>query len=116
MALVEIALRIDGEWRIIRAGRPVDMIAFEDEFGIPGPDPESGRMWRQVSWLAHRIDAPREPFDVWVERVEDIAADPATVAKVTAEVEGVAVAETAEANGLPESGPFVTEAATGASE
>jgi len=102
MPLVEIALRVSGEWRIIAAGRPADMIAFEDEFGIPGPDPESGKMWRQVSWLAHRLSAPEVPFAEWVESVEDIAADPdglATARAAIAEAEGRPLPAPPEANG-----------------
>ena len=112
MPLVEIGIRVGGEWRVLAAGRPSDMIAFEDEYGVPGPDPESGKMWRQVSWLAHRIDAPLEPFDQWLASVEDITADPDQLVTIKAEL-------AAKVNGAPTAPPDppvspTLEAATGA--
>lgn len=86
MPRIEIALVYsDGRKEVVTAGRPVDLIAFADEFGKSAPS--EPHLVREAAWLAHRAKRVEQPLDSWIDELDDISANPDTVAEVQAELE-----------------------------
>lgn len=70
---VPVAIRRDGVWSSLTAGREMaDWLAFEDEFGSVDFDERSVR---KLLFIVHLADRPDVPFDEWLKGVEVVCAE-----------------------------------------
>lgn len=70
----------DGRKEVVTVGRPADLIAFAEEFDKLGP--QGPKAVSEIAWLTHRALRVPEPLDAWIDTLDDITADPDTVAEV----------------------------------
>jgi len=107
MPSIKVALVFtDGRREVISVGRPVDLIAFADNFGKIAPSEPYAV--RELVWLAHRALRIDEPLDEWVESLDDITSDADQVAEVQAELESSDPGEAADEAATPEPIPLPT--------
>ena len=66
----------DGAARVVNAGRPATLVAFEDA--------HEGKMmpetFREISWVVHHALAIEEPLNEWLDTLEVVSAQPEDVA------------------------------------
>lgn len=74
----------DGDVSVVNIGRPAALVAFGDQFGKTAPE-----SYKEMAWLAHRALAPEGvPLAEWLETLEDLDANEATVARVERKLRG----------------------------
>ena len=99
MAKIEIGLVFeDGRKQLVRVGRPADLIAFAERFDKVAPD--GPHLIYEGAWLTHRALRISEPLEEWIDRLDEISANPEEVARLREELEpGKAELELETANG-----------------
>jgi hypothetical protein len=85
MARLEVAvIDRDGSAMVINAARPLTLVAFEDAHdGKSMP-----QTVREVAWMVHHALAIEQPLDEWLATLEDVSADPDTVALARRIIDG----------------------------
>jgi hypothetical protein len=73
-----------GDALVVNAARPLTLVAFEDAHeGKTQPETV-----REVAWMVHHALGIAQPLDEWLATLEDVSADPDTVALARRIIDG----------------------------